>query len=434
MPPPLPTRYRLEVRLGRDQDIEEWLATDEHLDRPVLIRMLGPDATEKRRTEFLSAVRGAAAVRHPHLEPIFEAEEVQNGAYFVSEWNGGMTLQSRLDSGETMDYQEFCANAAGLAGALAALHEAGVIHAAIEPGAILYTVSRPARLGGFGRARRYLVTNAGDVSDLAGVLEQALTGFAPGGPPPSEVVDGVPPLVDRALEAARRAELSADAFSHALEAIPRPAPPVEAPTRSWRTLVLAAVLTVLAAGLIAIGRVMAGDTGVPVVPGPAATIPTPTDPITTLSPPLTAADDRPPPAIVAVATFDPFGEGGENDQSVGATIDGDVNTSWRTERYRDPMELLKPGVGLTVAIAGNPSTLEIVGIPAGADISVRWSLEIPEDPGGWEVIATGRTEGGPVTFQLPARNGGNWLLWFTSLPRQSDGDYWITIEEIRFHA
>ncbi|MGH8912050.1 MAG: protein kinase, partial [Acidimicrobiia bacterium] len=265
MPPPLPARYRLEVRLGRDQDIEEWLATDEHLDRPVLIRMLGPDATEKRRADFLQAVQGAAAVRHPHLEPIFEAEEVADGAYFVSEWNGGMTLRSRLDSGETMEYPEFAANAAGLAGALSALHKAGLLHAAIEPGAILYTVSRPARLGGFGRARRYLASTAGDVSDLAGVLEQALTGFAPGGPPPSEVVDGVPPALDRALQAAQRGELSADALSHALEAIPRPSPPVEIPTRSWRTLVLAAVLTVLAAGLIAIGRVLAGDTGVPVV-------------------------------------------------------------------------------------------------------------------------------------------------------------------------
>jgi hypothetical protein len=59
---------------------------------------------------------------------------------------------------------------------------------------------------------------------------------------------------------------------------------------------------------------------------------------------------------------------------------------------------------------------------------------MPGDPGGWEVIASGRSEGGSVTFQLPARDGGNWLLWFTSLPRQPDGDYWITIEEIRFHA
>jgi hypothetical protein len=247
-------------------------------------------------------------------------------------------------------------------------------------------------------------------------------------------VDGVPIEVDRALAAAQRGELNADAFSHALEAIPRPRPPAEIPARSWRTLVLAGVLTALAAGLIAIGRVLAGDTGVPVVPGPAATLPTPTVVVTTLAPNVTVIADRPPPEITGVATFDPFGEGGENDQNVGATIDGDIDTSWRTERYRDPMELLKPGVGLTIAVTGTPNVLEIVGLPGGADISVRWSTDRPDDPSGWEIIATGRTEGGPLSFQLPERSDGNWLMWFTSLPRQGDGDYWITIGEIRFHA
>ena len=33
MPPRLPDRYRLSVRLGADGDVEEWLATDEHLER-----------------------------------------------------------------------------------------------------------------------------------------------------------------------------------------------------------------------------------------------------------------------------------------------------------------------------------------------------------------------------------------------------------------
>ncbi|MGH9895673.1 MAG: hypothetical protein ACREA0_27550, partial [bacterium] len=147
MPPPLPARYRLEVRLGRDQDIEEWLATDLNLDRPVLMRLLGPDASGKRLQEFLDTVRAAAGVRHPHLEPIYEAEEVSGGAYAVSEWSGGLTLQSRLDGGETLEPSEFGTNAAGLAGALAAVHNAGLIHGAIDPGSILYTVSRPARLG-----------------------------------------------------------------------------------------------------------------------------------------------------------------------------------------------------------------------------------------------------------------------------------------------
>ena len=40
MPPRLPERYRLNIRLGSDGDIEEWLAQDESLDRPVLILSL----------------------------------------------------------------------------------------------------------------------------------------------------------------------------------------------------------------------------------------------------------------------------------------------------------------------------------------------------------------------------------------------------------
>ncbi len=88
----------------------------------------------------------------------------------------------------------------------------------------MYTVARPARLGGFGRPQRYLTTPVGDVTDLAVVLEQALTGFAHGGPPPSEMVDGLPRAVDQALAEAREGRLDAHGLAVVLEAIPRPAP------------------------------------------------------------------------------------------------------------------------------------------------------------------------------------------------------------------
>jgi putative peptidoglycan lipid II flippase len=430
MPPPLPSRYRLEVRLGRDQDIEEWLATDEHLDRPVLIRLLGPDANAKRRAEFLAMVRAAAAVRHPNLEPIFEAEEVEEGAYFVCEWNGGMTLQSRLEAGETLDYAEFAENAAGLAGALAALHRAGLTHAAIEPSSVLYTVSRPARLGGFGRSRRYLPTPAGDVTDLATVLEQALTGFAPGGPPPSEVVDGVPVELDRILARARRGELDANSLSHALDAIPRPVPPADAPARNLRVLILAGILLLIAAGLIWLGRFLSGSSGLPVIPQSQATVPAPTVATTTTTVVVAGAD--PPPAIAGAIAYDPFGEGGENDTNVGQAIDGNPETVWRTERYHDPMELLKPGVGLVVMTTGTPTTMQITGLQAGATFSIRWADTVAATPDEFETILSGATEGGPVRLQLPPRQSGNWLVWFTSLPRQGDGAYWVTIGEITF--
>ena len=57
MPPRLPDRYKLNVRVGVDGDVEEWLATDQRLERPVLIRFPGPDADHDRVEAFLASVR-----------------------------------------------------------------------------------------------------------------------------------------------------------------------------------------------------------------------------------------------------------------------------------------------------------------------------------------------------------------------------------------
>lgn len=423
MPPPIPERYRLEVRLGRDHDIEEWLGTDLNLDRPVLIRILGPEADAKRRAEFLAVVRAAAAITHPHLEPIYAAEEVTSGAFSVSEWSGGLTLKSRLDGGQTLDPTEFLANAGGLASALAAIHEAGLVHGAIDAGSIMYTVSRPARLGGFGRPRRYLVAPTLDVSDLAAVLEQSLTGMPPGGPPPSEVVDGLPGAVDLALRDALGGTYDARRLATALDSIPMPvAPGPEAPS-SRRGPVLAFALVLLAIALIVIGRLLAGDS-IPVI-GQSTTTFTESTAASTSVAPIE-------PVALGALTFDPFGEGGENDGLVELVLDGDLSTSWRTELYRDPMELLKPGVGLTVSVRGTPTSVEIAGLAAGADLTIMWSPSRPETPDEWEPLAAGRSTDLEVRLQLPPRTDGNWLIWFTRLPEQTDGNYWAGVSEIRF--
>lgn len=424
MPPPIPDRYRLEIRLGRDHDIEEWLGTDLNLDRPVLIRILGPEADAKRRSEFLAVLRAAAAINHPHLEPIYAAEEVLDGAFSVSEWGGGLTLQSRLDSGSTLDPAEFLANASGLASALAAVHEAGLVHGAIDAGSILYTVSRPARLGGFGRPRRYLVAPTLDVSDLAAVLEQSLTGMPPGGPPPSEMIDGLPSAVDHALRRALNGDSDARQLATELDGIQHPTPPPLADVSTGRRgPVLATTLVLLAIILIVVGRLLAGDQ-VPVIPGSSTTTSEGSAASTTAG----SID----PVGVGVLTFDPFGEGGENDDLIELVLDGDAATVWRTERYRDPMESIKPGVGLTVTVRGTPTSVEIFGLTAGVDLSIAWSTGRPETPSEWETLATARSTDLEVLLQLPPRTDGNWLIWFTRLPQQPDGNYWTSVSEIRF--
>ena len=75
--------------------MEEWLATDIELDRPCLVRVLGPESTHERRTEFLDAVRTAAAISHLHLAHVYEAGDLDDGAFSVSEWPGGIRLSDR---------------------------------------------------------------------------------------------------------------------------------------------------------------------------------------------------------------------------------------------------------------------------------------------------------------------------------------------------
>ncbi len=428
MAPAVSDRYHLEMRLGRDGDVEEWLATDTSLERPVLIRSLGPESSPERRAEFVSSVAAAARTTHPHLIRVFAVDEVEGGAYAVCEWNGGATLADRIDASQTMDLAEFLPNAAGLAGGLSALHAAGGVHGSLDLSALSYSVAHPAKLGAWGR--RGQTDAEDDVRSLAAALETALTGSAPGGPPPSESIDGVSRVVDRVLRSAQSGRLNADELEKALLAspTPRPARP-ESPSTSRRLLIAALVLVVLAVGLVALGLVLTG--GAPIIPvSPITTIGTATT--TTSGVPVTTAPGVGTVAVVDAASFDPFGEGGENDADVVNLVDSDTSTRWRSERYRDPLSLQKPGVGLTFDVDGTPSSIEIVGISPGTELELRWATEPAETLDGWSRVVGASAMPGDVSFLLPRRDGGTWLIWMTDLPRQPDGSYYVELAEVRF--
>lgn len=433
MPPPLPDRFRLEVRLGRDHDLEEWLATDTSLDRPVLIRFLGPDSTAQRRIQFVRAVRAAAAVSHPHLASVYQADQIEDGAFSVSEWTGGASLASRLEAGDTIEPDEFLPNAAGLAAALAALHDQGVTHGGIDTDAITYTVAHPAKLGAFGRPM-LSATSHEDVAALSRTLEEGLTGSAPGGPPPSESIDGLSPAVDRVLRVGSMGGMGARALSEAFTSAPSPrrAQP-ESPRPSRRLLIVAVALVAAAGGLVGLGRLFT-PTGVPMLPPPAPVAdggPTSTTaPATTTT--ATVPEGEPEPlAVVGPETLDPFGGGGENDDDVGALVDDDLATSWRTELYLDPLPLLKPGVGVTVDVEGTPAILDLLGLTSGTVLELRWSESAGAEPDDFEHVARLVAQPGASTVQLPPRRDGTWLVWLTDLPPVGD-TFSASISEIRF--
>jgi hypothetical protein len=445
VPPPLPPRYRLEIRLGRDEDIEEWLATDISLDRPVLIRVLGPETSPKRQERFLADHRAAARVAHTHVASVYTAGPVEGGAYAVTEWSGGVTLEDRMRADERPDIAEFLSNAAGLADGLAALHDDHVVHGSIDPSSISYARAHPAKLASFGR-RATTWTPLADVQSLGATLETVLTGQPAGVLPPSQMIDGVPAELDRVLRAAQGGQLSAHQLADHLRSVPYSAPPEPARTWSWKWLAPVAVLAVLAIGIALLGNLLDAGPDSPVL-FPASPAPSTTQAVsdsTTTTQPTTTSTEAPPAdnssdptappegvEVVAAFAYDPLGDGSERDADVVNLTDGDPDTTWRTERYFDPLPLLKSGVGVAFEVRGSAGEIEIDGMSEGTLFAIRWAETLPTQLDGWQQVASGTAISPVQQIQLPSRSGGFWLIWLTNLPPQDEG-YFSTMRDVRF--
>ncbi len=426
MPAAIPDRYHLDLRLGRDGDIEEWLASDTSLDRPILIRSLGPEAGEERRTQFVATVSSAAKAHHPHLSKVFVVEEVKGGAYAVSEWTGGATMADRVSAESGIELEEFLPNATGLAGALAALHETGVTHGSIDLSAITYSEAHPAKLGAFGRP--FTGDKESDVRALAAALESALTGEPPGGPPPSESIDGISPMIDRILRAGQNGSYTASEFEKALSAAPTPRRPRPEPASTSRRLLYSALgLVLLAIALVGLGALF-GTPANPIVPTPTTVS---GDSTTVTSDPTTPATGSGAVEIVTIAAHDPFGEGGENDNLVENLIDGSLTTTWQTEHYQDRLPLIKPGVGVVATVRGTPKQMHLAGLSQGTVFEIRWSPSVIDNPEDWVRVAAGTAPAGTTSVDLPERVDGFWLLWMIDLPLQSDGTYYAQLSQLR---
>lgn len=432
MAPKLPERYELRIRLGRDHDIEEWLAADTGLDRPVLVRFLGPEADEARAAAFLEAMRGAASTTHVHLAEVYAVGENESGTFAVVEWSGGMTLADRIAAGETVPVEEYLPNAAGLAAALDTLHGAGVIHGSVDPSAIQYSAAHPAKLGSYGRPVQ-TTSVAADVAGLAEVLTCAITGNTDTGVPLSQLAEGISPDVDHALAAAREGTIDAAGLVAAFRAAPSIEPHTESAPPSWRWLWAGVGLFVAALLLAVVGLALNIDPDSPLLfpatPQPTVTTTTPPPSTTTTS--TTVADG------VEVLSFsalvhDPFGDGTELDDRLADLADTDPETGWRTERYFDPLQQLKPGVGVVFDVDGDPSAMELVASP-GTEFAVSWAATPPADFSDWEAAAAGEIDSGPASVSLPDRAGGVWLLWLTDLTPQEGGEYFYSwVYEVRF--
>lgn len=419
------------MRLGRDGDVEEWLATDKALDRPVLIRALDPSAGDDRAQSFAGAVRAAARVDHIHLARVYEVSD-RSSTYAVLEWNGGVSIADRLAAGDTLAVNEFLPNAAGLADGLAALHAASVLHGAIDTGAIHFSAAHPAKLTAYGRSPRS-VDEKDETRSLAVALRLALTGTASSELRPSQVVEGLPRSVDDALEGAERGELTAGQLAATLRSAPyRPESPTEEGW-SWGWMIPAGFLLVAALILVVVGLGLDTDPDSPFLfPATPQAAPNPGAPAETdgSAPPVSPGAGLVVP--VQASSFDPFGDNAsERESDIPLLHDGDATTAWRTERYFSPLQAIKPGVGVVFSPTGPVRSLSVAG-SANTGYEIAWAPASTNDLADWEIVERGTLDSGAVSFQLPGRDGGVWLLWLVDLPEQEDGVFFAEIAEVTF--
>jgi len=131
------------------------------------------------------------------------------------------------------------------------------------------------------------------------------------------------------------------------------------------------------------------------------------------------------------SVYDPFGDQSERERDLPNLLDGDAQTTWRTERYFDPLGSIKAGVGITFRVSGAPGSIELRTSPQ-TGYSILWAETIPADFSNWETIGSGTVLDAPSKLQLPDRDGGVWLLWLTDLPEQAADEFFTEISEVIF--
>ena len=465
-------RYRLLAEVGRDDRcaVQLWRGRDLVLDRDVALTLFitapqDPGAVRLIRSAIARALRsarleaaGAARVLDV-LEP--DAKSVPMVAIVVAEWTRGRGLIELLDDG--LPPPSVAAGVlAPLAGAVDAAHSAGLILGCDHPYRIRVTPDRQARLAFPGP--RPATGSQDDIRGLGAMLYLLLTGYwpLPDGPSslptaplapdgslvsPTTLRPGVPvelsTLALRSLAdpgtagglhtgaAVRRVlELSAvnaddDLVStrHGRRGRGRPTDPVRAHqqrrTKLGLSMAVLAVTTLLILGYagMQVLSVFTNAGGTPLVvagPSPGEQYAPPVAPQTALS----------SVRVKNSAVYDPSGRGRPDHQNdVGKLLDGNPNTGWSTDSYRQQFPSYKKGLGVMLSFEQPvaAASVTVISPSPGTVLEIRTATSAKAELGETILVGTATLGGGSTQIPLRSVPSTRYLLvWITELAGGGD--------------
>ncbi|HEV7753844.1 MAG TPA: protein kinase [Baekduia sp.] len=198
--------YRVEDVIGIGGMAVVYRAEQLNLGRAVALKVLSAELSRDPifRERFRREGKHVAALEHPNIIPIYDADEEEGRLYLATRLIDGETLAQRMTS-RGLSADETLALLAPIADALDAAHADGVIHRDVKPQNILLTARDHPFLADFGVAkssnghgltasgsflgsvsyaspeqiRGESLTSASDIYSLAAVLYQCLTGQVP---------------------------------------------------------------------------------------------------------------------------------------------------------------------------------------------------------------------------------------------------------------
>ena len=134
--------YRLDGYIGRGAMAVVYLAQDQRTGGNVALKVVAPELAGDAafRSRFLTESRMAAAVGHPNIIPIYEADEAAGNVYLAMHYVPGGDARSLLNRNGPLPVDWAWTIIASVASALDAAHAHGLTHGDVRPANMLLDV------------------------------------------------------------------------------------------------------------------------------------------------------------------------------------------------------------------------------------------------------------------------------------------------------